>query len=381
MGNITKSLWHLVTDAVNEAAPAPTDRIPIAQQPGVSYVTEWSYVTVAALLGLIPPASVVVRDGLAGDGTAGNPIDVLVDGLTVFVDPITNELEAAVIVQDGLTGDSLNTPLSVLVDGTTIEIDAITNELQVIGGSGAGGNSIYSTAFGAEPGSPNAGDADFYTNAPQIARYEGSWQPYGPVWKFTAPVSGDFAWINQGGAAISTVHGGVLLYTAAAGGDHWRIRKKAAPGTPYFIVVGFIPHIHTAAFQRVGFFWRQSSDGALIGVNMNGASSAPGGGATWQTTRMNNDNSYSAETNFSAGHAFFAPDIRWIQISDDGANRKAWISNDGFLWTEKYSEGRTTFLTANEVGYFVDPNNASNAIGMHLLHWSQHVTFQGIATP
>lgn len=372
MGNITKSLWHLVTDAANEAAPDGADRLPIAQQPGVSYITQWRYVTVAALLGLIPPASVFVDEGLSGDGTVGNPINVNVDNLTVFIDPITNELEAAVIVDEGLTGDSLNIPLSVLVDGVTIQIDPITNELEAIGGAGAAGNSIYSTAFGSEPGAPNTGDVDLYSNSPQLARWDGSlWEPFGPIFRFMAPIDGDFAWVNQTTATKDTTRGGVLLYAPAAAGDSWKIRNKAAPVTPYYIVMAFIPNMRNSNNARMGFTFRQSSDGKLRGFSLKNSG--------WELTTMTNPTTFSVANGLTSFNFFFDNGaIHWIQVTDDGVDRKGWWSNDGQLWAPAFSEGRTSVLTADGVGFYVDPNNASFGLGMTLLSWEEFDSFQGI---
>src|SRR5262245_37851716 len=56
------------------------------------------------------------------------------------------------------------------------------------------GAQIGSTAFGSEPGSPNAGDLDLYSDASQISRYSGSaWVPWGPLFPLTAPINGNFS--------------------------------------------------------------------------------------------------------------------------------------------------------------------------------------------
>lgn len=326
----------------------------------------------------ISGSSTVVVDpygALDGDGTIGDPLAVRVDNATVFINASNNLTSIAIVgAYCALDGDgSVANPLCVNVDGVTVTINAY-NQLEAVFGSG--GNTTSATAFGSEPGSPNTGDLDLYTNAPQIARYTGAlWQPYGPIWAFTAPISGDYAWINQDGATVDTTYGGVLLYRAAASGDSWHIRKKAQPSlpttTPYYIVIGWIPHLYNTNHNRIGFCWRQSSDGKLIGITMKGG--------TWQSTRMNSPTSFNSESTFSLASEFWQFNIVWVQIADDGTNRKAWLSHDGFLWHEKYSETRSTFMTADEVGFYVDPNNGSGAsVGMHLLSWAEYTSFQGI---
>lgn len=342
MGNITKSLWHLVSDASPDAAPAVGDRLPIAKQPGVSYVTQWRFVTVADLLALVPPASVTVDEGLSGNGLPA-------------------------------------TPINVNVDNVTIQVNGVTNELEVIGGAGAAGNSIYSTAIGSEPGSPNTGDADLYSNGPLMARFDGaSWIPFGAVWRYTPPVFADFAWINQGTAQASTTNGGILLFKTGDGSLNFRILKKAAPSTPWFLVCAFMPNLKVSNFNRAGLVYRQSSDGKLIGVCMSYAGS-------WQNLRMNSPTSFAGVENHWVGtSAFYGYPVQWVQISDDGTNRKVWLSRDGFAWNLTYSELSGTFLTADEIGFFVDPNNGNFGVGIRVVHWATFAAFQGIevsATP
>src|SRR6266446_5233542 len=57
---------------------------------------------------------------------------------------------------------------------------------------------------------------------------------------FTAPVDGDYAWINQGGASVTVNANGSICLYAPATGDSLRVRKKAAPATPYTMTAGFM---------------------------------------------------------------------------------------------------------------------------------------------
>jgi len=47
----------------------------------------------------------------------------------------------------------------------------------------------------------------------------------------------------------------------------------------------------------------------------------------------------------------------WYRWVDDGTNRSAHISHDGFIYNQLHSIGRTDFLTATGVGIFYDPNS------------------------
>lgn len=79
-----------------------------------------------------------------------------------------------------------------------------------------------------------AGSLYLPNNGISILRDTGAaFAEWGPAFPLTKPVDGDFAWINQGGATVSTTTGGILLQGAADAGTQLRIRKKAKPATPY----------------------------------------------------------------------------------------------------------------------------------------------------
>lgn len=318
----------------------------------------------------------VVLQSSGGTGTTGFPnnhslIAVIFTAVTatVSVDPY-----------GALDGDgSPGSPLAVRVDGVTVQINA-SNQLEAVFGSG--GNVTYSTAFGSEPGSPNAGDLDLYTgtsgaiNSPQIARSTGSvWEVWGPAWKFNPPVNGDYAWINQGSAAVDTTYGGVLLTSPAGAGDSWHIRKKSRPSdpttTPYYIVAAWSPHLTENNHNRIGVGWRASGAGTLVGITMKNAN--------WEVTKMNSATSFNTASTFTGVGSFYYGNLVWVQLVENGTNREAWLSRNGITWVRAYQEGRTVFLTADEVLFYVDPNNGNYGVGMLLLHWAQFTSFQGYA--
>jgi hypothetical protein len=61
----------------------------------------------------------------------------------------------------------------------------------------------------------------------------------------------------------------------------------------------------------------------------------------------------------------------WLRIADDGTNRVCSYSADGQNFVTVHSVGRTDFLTADEVGFFADANNASYPAGLTLLSWKE----------
>ena len=186
----------------------------------------------------------------------------------------------------------------------------------------------------------------------------------GPVYALTAPVDGDFAWINQEGATITSSNGALFLQGPTAPGTDLRVRKKAAPATPYTITAAFIPSVIGTFTMFAGLCWRQSSDGKLVVFVV-------------QQTGLYNVVKYNSPTAISAGYASAAQGIEgsvsgvvWLRIADDGVNRICSYSRDGANFLPYHTVGRTDFMTADEVGFVVNTEEAYS-VGMTLLSWVQ----------
>jgi len=270
-------------------------------------------------------------------------------------------------ITDGVTTVSPVDDLS-LVGATITDDGGGAATLTITGG---GGNSTSTGAAGSEPGSPATGDLYLPNNGVVIERYSGAeWTPWGPIYPLKAPIDANYAWVNQGGATKDLTSGGIFLQTDATGSTNIRIRKKAAPSTPYTITICFIPHFivtTSADSQNMGLLFRESSSGKLhtfVYATQNNAELQ-----LWSTK-------WSDPQNFT-GHYFantYTPMLRsggpvFMRIADDGANRICSYSNDGQHWQVVDTQGRTDFLTANEVGFFVSNNGTGRATGMQLLSW------------
>ncbi len=227
----------------------------------------------------------------------------------------------------------------------------------------------YANIAAATCGSTETGRLGFTTNSIYTARCSGSaW-----VWfyggKVAVPlVDGDFAWINQGTSTV-TVTGGSLLLTGQTGGsgvNSLRIRKKAAPATPYTVTVAISPALenaHATNGQECGLLFRQSSDGKLQTINI---SQAVGG----QNARITSSH-WTNETTFSAVlYTFDVPQPRYLRIADNGTNRIVSRSGDGVHFVTAYSQTRTTFLTADEVGIYANSSNNTSA-ACSFISWVQ----------
>lgn len=187
--------------------------------------------------------------------------------------------------------------------------------------------------------------------------------------EFTSPVNGDFDWVNQGSASVTVnANGGIHLIAPANASTSYRIRKKAAPATPYTITAAFIFNFATVDFQQGGLLWRQSSDGKLVTMAVGFGNTFPG-----DVEFVSQD--YTNETSFSASNATqdaIPVGVVWLRIADDGVTRTASYSFDGYNFVTLLSEGRTTFLTADEVGFFMNTSSAAVQAAGTLLSWEEN---------
>ena len=68
----------------------------------------------------------------------------------------------------------------------------------VSGGGPGGGDSSYTAAYGSRPAAGNDGDLFLPNNGFYLERDTGAaWVPWGPIHPLTAPISGDFAILEQ----------------------------------------------------------------------------------------------------------------------------------------------------------------------------------------
>jgi hypothetical protein len=159
----------------------------------------------------------------------------------------------------------------------------------------------------------------------------------------------------------------VFLSEAANATLNLRIRKKAAPSTPYTITAAMLVDPLSMDYHQFGLVFRQSSDGKchVFGPQRNFGISA-----VW----LLNSLKYTSATVFSAAysqHHFMGLPLLWLRIADDGTNRICSYGVDGQNWFQFHSVGRTDFLTADEVGFYIDVENATFGTGITLISWKQ----------
>lgn len=226
-----------------------------------------------------------------------------------------------------------------------------------------GANAVQTGSYASFPSTPVTGDL-FYSES-MVWRYSGSvWVPFGPVYPCTDPQLQTFAWINQGTATVATTAGGIYLESPANGVNSLQIRKKSAPSTPYTITAYIAPAV-TCASASFGLCFRESSSGKMVTLWLGARGDA---GGQILIYKMDSATGFNAAYLTSIGPS---PQPVWMRISDDGTNRKCWISPDGQNWNLLHSVGRTDFITANEVGFWINDADGAVMFGITLQSWKE----------
>jgi hypothetical protein len=262
------------------------------------------------------------------------------------------------------------------VEGTTAaahsEGAVVRHVLTRDGLKGIGGSTVLTGAFQNRPVAGTDGRLFLASGGYQIDRDNGTdWRSWGPTHALTPPVDGDFAWVNQEDASVETTQGGIYLLAPAIVSADLRIRKKAAPATPYTITAAFIPHMaaDAAYFPGLGLLFRESGTGKLI---------------TWSytlaTTVFARPQKWNSPTSFNSAYIplwdglseYQAAALVWFRIADTGSNLTFSFSNDGRHFYQTFSVSRTDFMSGgpDEVGFWANATTNYDT-GMLLLSWQE----------
>jgi hypothetical protein len=185
------------------------------------------------------------------------------------------------------------------------------------------------------------------------------WVPYYRGVRTAIPDNSTFSWINQSSASVAVqTDGSILLTGTANAGSNIQARVFSAPGGSYkykFIITPYLPLFN---FAECGIC---ATDGTKFSaLVLNFVSSATGLiviGDHWNTT-----SSFAA--NVGSQKACTFPLV--MGIGDDGVNRTLYIYPDGYTEEIFFQETRTTFLTATQLGFFYNDNQANKGGGIIL---------------
>lgn len=241
---------------------------------------------------------------------------------------------------------------------------------------GGGGSSITSGTYAALPAAGTAGNVYLPTDGvSELYDTGAAWAPWGPIWPLTPLDDSVFSWVNQGTSSTTSAKGYVYLLGQLPNGTiQLRGRTKSAPSTPYTITMGLIPLLNSQSSFDLGLFFRASGAGTLatIGVNSNQGSASGESSISIVSRYWNSATSISA-TN-AQSFIQLGSSMVWLRITDNGTNRISSYSVDGYNFITLFTVGRTSFLTADQIGFFVFGNATSttfNFPAMTILSWVQ----------
>lgn len=276
---------------------------------------------------------------------------------------------------NGLTADASPATSDYI---TTYDVSAGSHKKVLISDfpSSGGGASI---TFGAYASRPSGNNGDMYkaTDMPFTSiKASGSWQDFFEGWPITKIDNSSFSWVSQESSAITDY--GVLSFLSS-GSSNLHLRKKSAPGTPYTIVCKFRPNLQYTVgsptigtdYNGWGLAWRESGSGKLVTFCI-----AHSGSWTVTVDKQNSTSSYNSNYASNTSYADqmnedgYKPFV-CLKIQDNGTNRICSISFDGGNnYTTVHTVGRTDFITADEVGFFIQNFN-SNRIYGEFISWEQ----------
>ncbi len=226
------------------------------------------------------------------------------------------------------------------------------------------GGTVHLLAAG-PPGPPGPTGPTGATGAAGAAGANGAQGGTDPT--YVPIISGDYAWVNQGAATVTTSGAYEYLEAPAGAGVHIRARMKNVPAaTPYSVIVGFTTNLFAQNTMECGFLISDGTQLITFGPQYNTGVSA--------STLILNLFKFTDVSTFSATYLAqncWPRDKWWLKFRDDGVNRNWYYSGDGIDFILFTSQVRTDFLTATKWGFFSDPENATWKLGISMFHWAE----------
>ena len=144
------------------------------------------------------------------------------------------------------------------------------------------------------------------------------------------------------------------------GAQKWRIITHPVT-PPYNVLMNFFPTLYRSQYSIAGVGFRDSVSGKFEVFRFN----ATGGTSLEITYETWTDLQNNAGVLFGPQPAGMVPfPEAFFRLTDDNTNRIISWSTDGENWIQFYSQARTTFMTANQVLFGVNPYDQVAAISL-----------------
>lgn len=265
----------------------------------------------------------------------------------------------AVPVEEGTTnGDKI----FLLTTNNPITLGSTALAFTSLNGSGGVANAVGT--YSSLPAAGNTGKIYLPTDGLSIQIDDGAaWQAFGPVWPLTVPIKTGWSWVNQGTATVDESKDYISLTAPANGTSNLRVRVRTAPATPYTITALITANTRPINFTGCGLLFRESSSGKMHTMALGYSSGRIFLSQAYNGPTAGFNTTYASEAEWELR--------KWLRIADNGTNRVMSISHDGITWYAFHTISRTSFLTADQIGFYVDSNNATYDATMVLHSWKQ----------
>lgn len=151
---------------------------------------------------------------------------------------------------------------------------------------------------------------------------------------------------------------------------------KSIPSTPYIIDLGFANSMaftsSTVGGDGAGLILRDSATDHVVTFQLN--SQTPGSSnariQSWNAT-TGGAGTFNADY-LGTGTSYFNPAWLFFRISDDGVTRKFFVSNDNKFYSQIFSHASGTYITPNQVGFYILSGNTGQPAGILVFHYKEH---------
>ena len=240
------------------------------------------------------------------------------------------------------------------------------------GGGSSGTHSVDLTLAGCQALTPAKGDTCYPTDSPDflVARTAGTWSYRYPGVGFDVTPPPTSGWTARNGASVSSA-GGMRMITLAPGlvaTTGILFETRTAPSTPYYVEFGISIPINTNGEDGAVLY--ETGSGKLIAMTSASISGVHG----LQNADWTNATTYTSQNEFAYGHG--QGHIMIFRWTDDGADRQPSAINPAggapatFDTPFGTAEPRTTFLTADAVGWGGYVNDATVGATLALFHYA-----------
>ena len=184
--------------------------------------------------------------------------------------------------------------------------------------------------------------------------------------QFYPPQVSDFTWVNQDGTGTAVDSFTGIYMTAPANADReFRILKKAAPAVPYIIDAAILFQFFNVDNHTGGILFRDSASGTMHCYGIVNQWSAMITFKLWNEHLWND--TYTSSCNMMPING-----VLYLRIEDNNVNRKCSWSTNGQDYMLFYEIARNNWFIADEVGIFIESQNATYSCGMTVLSWYEH---------